>query len=164
MADNSKETPQAIKPALKRRTSKWIIPGGVLAAIALLLGYCQTLERPFLTRTFEYEVINTITDQDTGKIVELGRLYNFSSEAYEVGIYDTLNPNRESSELKKPVFEITSPVPIPEKIEFDGKCYFVRTAFEKDWTHVRGTWKDPKTGKSLCFYLLTPDGKRIENY
>jgi len=55
MDNKLKNAPQEIKSALKRRTSKWIIPGGILGAVALLLGYCQTLERPFLDRFDEYD-------------------------------------------------------------------------------------------------------------
>ena len=120
--------------------------------------------RPFLDKfLFEYEIVDAVVDHETGKIIELGRLYNFSSEGYEVGIYDTKNSNRSSWELNKPIFSISSPRPVPERIEYDGKCYFVKTFFRNNWTDVVGTWNDLKTGKAICFYLLTPDGKRIEN-
>jgi hypothetical protein len=55
MDNKLKNAPQELKSALKRHTSKWIIPGEILGAVALLLGYCQTLERPFLDRFDEYD-------------------------------------------------------------------------------------------------------------
>ena len=143
---------------------KWIVPGGLLIAIGLFMGYCQTLERPFLDRFDMYEVQDTDLDPATGRYVELGRIYNFSSEGYEVGVFESANPRRDTIDLRKPIFSISSPRPIPQKIEYDGTCYFVRTEFRKDWTNVTGTWMDNETGKSLCFYLLTPSGERINNY
>ena len=111
-----------------------------------------------------YQVLDTRLDPGTGKIVELGRLYNFGSEVVEVGIFDRKVPTRQVSELHKPVLSISSPDPYPQTIEFDGQCYFVLTEFRENWTIVVGTWAERQTGKKLCFYLLTPDGKRITDY
>lgn len=145
---------------LKEIHFRWLAVGTVVLTVA----YCQSLERPFLDGIDAYEVLDAKLDPVTGKIVELGRLYNFSSEVVEVGIYDSPNQKRDSSELHKPIFWVSSPDPYPSKVEYDGKCYFVLTEFRERWTYVAGSWADNETGKQICFYLLTPEGKRISDY
>jgi hypothetical protein len=135
-----------------------------MAAVLLLLGYCSTLERSFLDRFDRYVILDTIKDEKTGKTVELGMLGNFSSTTYEVGVYDVPNSNRRSADLHKAVIVLVgSMVPEP-KLEYDGKCYFVRGELETGWDQVVPTWKDPTTGNQLCFYVLIFNGKKISSF
>lgn len=152
-------------PILKAtwRLSGWKIFGaGILGLVALVAAYCQQLERPFLDRFDPYEPKHWIIDARTKKVVELGRIYNFSSEAIEVGVFDSVEPNRQVVDLHVPMIGVAGANPYPERVEYDGQCYFVRTGFRKDWSSVRPIWTDESSGKTLCFYLLTPDGKRID--
>lgn len=149
---------------LSNRKTRNFVAGTLLAAVSLTLAYCYSLERPFLDRFDEYQVQDSLFDQRTGKVVELGRLYNFSSEADEVGVFDVASTTRRTIDLHRPIFSISSPSPVPEQIAFDGQCYFVRTELKQDWTNIRGTWVDPRTKQSLCFYLLTPSGQHISKW
>jgi len=95
--------------------------------------------------------------------VELGVLWNALSTGYEVSVYPDRNAKRSSSKLNKPILTIVAHDVPPERIEYDGRCYFVRSEFRQDMTHVDGQWVDVKTGKELCFYLLTTDGTRYDS-
>lgn len=138
-------------------SAAWLL---ALTGFWIFLIYCQSLDPRFFDRFDEYEVIDSKYDPVTEHYVELGGLWNFSSTAYEVSVYPDRNADRKSSELNKQIFWIVTHSVPPDRIEFDGKCYFVRSAFRPDWTYVNGRWVDVKTGKELCFYLLSTDGKR----
>jgi hypothetical protein len=134
----------------------------VLGCIGVLFALSRC-ERPLLDYMDDYKVLHDIRDENTGKIVELGTLYNFGSTEYEVGVYNEHRPNRSSFELHEQNISIVgSPGPSPKIVQFDGRCYFVVSAYRKGWDKVRPLWKDGRSGKEICFYILTPEGNRID--
>jgi hypothetical protein len=123
----------------------------------------QSSERPILDRLDSYEILDAVVDKNTNRTIELGLLSNFGSVEYEVGIYPSVNLNRQSSDLQIPIFSTVVHANPPEKIEFDGKCYYVRAEYRVGWTKILGKWEDPVTHNSICFYLLTPSRIQITN-
>lgn len=125
-----------------------------------VLTYSKTRERgsAFESLLLDYHVVDSKFDQRTKKIVELGGLTNATTLAYELGVFDTPNPNRSMGDVKsRPVMRFGNVDPWPQAVEFDGKCYFVRgQAF-----YVKAVWQDQDTGTTLCFYALSPNGTII---
>ena len=144
---------------VSRSKAIWILGVLILAFGVLSLSRC---ERPFLDYLDEYEVIHYLHDESTGKTIELGMLSNFGSTEYEVGVYDAPDPNRSKYGLRMQQISIVgSPGPDPQKMQFDGQCYFIRSAYRTDWDRVRTPWIDNRSGKRICFYVLTPNGSRV---
>lgn len=135
----------------------------LLSLCAVLVAVFAGTERPVLDYLDEYKVLHYLEDQKTGKVIELGVLSNFGSIEYEVGVYDEVNPKRTSFGLRPHLISVVgSPGPDPAVVQFDGACYFMVSAFRPDWDKVHPQWTDNVTGKQLCFYVLTPDGDRID--
>ena len=132
---------------------------GSLSLGALFLPY--RFERPMLDYLDEYKVLHYLQDQRTGKIIELGVLSNFGSTEYEVGVYEKVDSARSKFALRRQNISIVGyPGPVPELVQFDGKCYFVTVSeFREDWDKVRSIWKDEISGEEICFYVLEPGGK-----
>jgi hypothetical protein len=146
--------------AITQTRSAWAVLLVTLVGVA----YFLSLERSFFDRFMAYEPLDVRYDEPTGKYVELGRLWDPGSQVFEVAVYDSPNPQRKASQLNRQLLSVVHPTPYPARVEFDGRCYFVRTELREAYTAVEGNWTDRGTGKSLCFYLLTPEGRQISNF
>jgi hypothetical protein len=119
-------------------------------------------ERPMLDYLDEYKVLHSLRDQNTGKVIELGILSNFGSTEYEVGVYDAVNSERTSFDLRQQNISIVgNPGPNPPLVQFDGACYFIASAFREEWDRVHPLWKDDISGREICFDVVAPNGKKI---
>jgi hypothetical protein len=136
-----------------------------LACLGILVLFSLSQRPPLDYFLFEYIVLHSLKDQHTGKVIELGVLSNFGSTEYEVGVYDDVNNERSVYGLRKQNISVVGyPGPVPELIQFDGKCYFLTlTRWRKDWDKINPIWRDRANGKEICFYVLISSSQRIDS-
>ena len=132
-----------------------------IALISLAAIGASRLDRPLTDYLlFDYTRMKSMHDAAAGKFVELGASANFGSLAYEVAVYDAPGESGYWFGRRKPVIAIVSPGH-EVALEFDGKCYFLRSALRKKRDRIEPFWRDEVSGKEICFYVLTPDGTKV---
>ncbi len=135
----------------------------VAIAVVTITRLLTTNGRPFLDRFMGYEIIDAVFDSRSQRYLELGRLWDFGSQGFELGVFKARVNSRRAADLGMPLIAIVNPNPYPETIEFDGMCYFIKSEFREGMTTVVPEWVDNAGDAKICVYLLTPDGKRIDH-
>ncbi len=98
--------------------------------------------------TAEYAVLDQITDDETGKIIELAHVSNFSSDLVTVYVYSDKQEGRHYSRWTPTVIETLHAA--TARIKYDGACYTVIIS-SHTIQYGRRYWQDPKSDKRICF-------------
>ena len=152
--------PIPAKPSLRKRlVTAALALAAVAAGIALnvfLIFY--VLLGPEITTS--YRALDRIYDEGAGVYVELGEYSNMSSLGLMINLFDDAQDERTVSRWWEPILNVANVDWRKEpKLYRDGRCYVLEVAY-----HYGGlatpVWRDPATGRQLCFRLLPDPGPK----
>ncbi len=107
----------------------------------------------------DYFPITTIWDAKCGFHVELGQLDTISSHGYVVQIFKDAKPRAGIVKETNAVINIAGMLDDDIKLYSKDGCYVLEAHFGYGGL-VRPVWRDPDTGKSICFDVVPERGPK----
>ena len=132
------------------------------ALLVALMSHSMTTARAqtFVIGDLEYSTIHAMKDPNTGRLVELGVWKWKTDTGYSVSVFQE-GLHRDIGPFALPAISLRSPQSQLTRIEHDGECYFVQAEFDPQKDRLTSFITEEKTGAHWCFYVLTPEGKKI---
>jgi hypothetical protein len=105
-----------------------------------------------------YVAVQSVSDQATGVIVELGRLVNFSSDCFVVNVFEEQKTDRQAEEAASPIMVACGVEGAEPRLYLENGCYVFSVYYSFGGLREQ-TWSHPENGRSLCFRMIPPGPK-----
>jgi hypothetical protein len=137
--------------------ANWMVGIGALTLVAAITDHAISQSKEENFQAFHYQPLDTVKDAKTGWTLELGKWQWQEETGVWVILNNELRPK--NSPFYNAAISLRSPQSNLNKIDYDGRCYFVRARFDPKTDRLTSYFSNGS--RELCLYVRTPEGKTI---